>query len=171
MTTAIVGLVGVIVGSVLTALLNFYLQRAADQRRWKREDELQRQHWEREDRAALRAERISLYRDYLAKVYRVVNMIEFDENELRLMMYQIELLGSSEVSRHGVPLFFEASEVWHESDKPPPESKIDEALNNIHDTLYDFNKAVRAELGIPDPPPSPLPPPRIEGKDVPWPFS
>jgi len=63
MTTAIVGLVGVIVGSVLTALLNFYLQRAADRRRWEREDELQKHRWEREDRDGLRAERIGLYRD------------------------------------------------------------------------------------------------------------
>jgi len=159
MTTAIVGLVGVIVGSALTALLNFYLQRAADRRRWEREDALQRQHWEREDQAGLRAERISLYRDYVAQVHRVMDTLEFNPDEMRLMMYQIELLGSAEVVKWGVPLFFDALDVDGESRIRPPKSKIDEATDTLNRHLHKFNQAVRAELGIPEPPPSPPPRP------------
>jgi hypothetical protein len=165
MTTALVGLVGVIVGSALTALLNFYLQRAADQRRWSREDELQQQHWQREAKAALRAERISLYRDYIAHVHRAMNTLDFNDEEMRLMMYQIELLGSDDVAKRGVDLYFAAQDVWTETHTKPPETKIDEAMQAIDTHLYNFNKAVRAELGIPEPPPSPPPRPIKNGDE------
>jgi hypothetical protein len=164
MTTALVGLGGVIVGSVLTALLNFYLQRAADRRRWEREDELRRRHWEREDRLGLRAERISLYRDYVEQVDNAMDGLGFSAGEMRLMMYQIDLLGSEEVSSLGRSLYFKAMAFGRELDKPSElESKLDEALEALESSLYEFNKAVRAELGIPDPPPHPPTP--IEDKD------
>ncbi len=50
MSPAVVALLGVVVGALLTAFLNFFLQRAADGRRWKREEAAQRERWEREDR-------------------------------------------------------------------------------------------------------------------------
>lgn len=40
MTAAVFGLVGVVVGSVLTAWLNYWLQKQSDDRRWNREDRL-----------------------------------------------------------------------------------------------------------------------------------
>lgn len=46
MSTAAVALVGVVVGAVLTGVFNFFSQRAADQRRWAREDRT-RHHQER----------------------------------------------------------------------------------------------------------------------------
>ena len=48
-STAVIGLGGVMVGAVLTTVLNFFLQRAADNRRWKREAKAQRERWEHED--------------------------------------------------------------------------------------------------------------------------
>ena len=165
MTTAIFGKVGVIVGSVLTALLNFYLQKAADQRRWEREDELQRQHWEREDRAGLRTERIGLYRGYIAQVHQARDALGFDEEEMRRMMYEIELLGSDEVAGQAVELFFSTVDVWQEGNVPPPKSKIDQAMTDLERSLLGFNRAVRAEIGIPEPPRRGGPPPREPGRD------
>ena len=89
MITAIVGLVGVIVGSVLTALLNFYLQKAAELRRWKREDVRQQQLWEREDYTRFQADRLHLYRDYLVEAQRVRNLEGFNEEKMERMAVEI----------------------------------------------------------------------------------
>ena len=159
MTTAIVGLVGVIVGSALTALLNFYLQRAADRRRWEREDELQRQHWEREDRTGLRAERIGLYRDYVAQVLLARSFSGFDDAAMRRMMYEIQLLGSAEAATWAVRLYYDAVDVDYEATVPGPESELDQAMESLESTLSNFEQAVRAEFGIPEPPPKPPPRP------------
>jgi hypothetical protein len=164
MTTAIFGLVGVVVGAALTALLNYYLQRAADRRRWDREDALRREHWEREDRAALRAERVNLYRAYVEQAHRVLDVEGFDRDKMRLMMYQIELLGSSDVTRWGVPIYFDAEDAWEEMNTPPSEGTGEADWHDLQHDLYKFNQAVRAELGIPEPPPKPPPRP-IESDD------
>jgi hypothetical protein len=54
MTTAVIGLVGVIIGAILTALMNFYLQRAADQHRW-----------EIDERSRLRQDRYQAYTKFI----------------------------------------------------------------------------------------------------------
>jgi len=106
MITAIVGLVGVIVGSVLTALLNFYLQKAAELRRWKREDERQQQLWEREDHTRFQADRLHLYRDFRVEVQRARNLERFTEAEMERMAAEIELIsgpaGPSESAGSGL---------------------------------------------------------------------
>jgi hypothetical protein len=98
-TTAIANLVGVIIGSVLTALLNLYLQREADKRRWKREDELQQQQWKREDQTRFQADRMRIYRDFLVEARRARNLEPtFDEERMQRMVGEIELIsGSSNV--------------------------------------------------------------------------
>jgi len=68
LSAAVFGFIGVVIGSVLTALLNFFLQRAADNRRWAREDAVRSGQWEREYRTRHHHERLSAYRDLLAAV-------------------------------------------------------------------------------------------------------
>lgn len=51
MSAAAYGIIGVVAGVLLTGLINFVLQRAADKRRWKYEDEAQQKRWEHEDKA------------------------------------------------------------------------------------------------------------------------
>lgn len=62
-------------GAVLTTVLNFLLQRSADNRRWKREaeaqrerweheDEVQQQRWNREDKVRYHLERVRLYTEF-----------------------------------------------------------------------------------------------------------
>lgn len=89
MTTAIIGLIGVLVGSLSTAFVNHYLQKQAEERRWKRED-----------RVRLREDRLTLYRDYYREIEKAkdLGLGSFNEDKLRLMIAEIELIGSSEVS-------------------------------------------------------------------------
>lgn len=51
MSAAAYGIIGVLAGVLLTGLINFFLQRAADRRRWQRDDEAQQKRWEHEDEA------------------------------------------------------------------------------------------------------------------------
>ena len=85
--------------------------------------------------------------------------MEFDEDKMRRTMYEIELLGSYEVSLEAVPLFFHTAEFWREADIPPAKSNIHEAMMILEKSLFAFNKAVRSELKIPDDPPMRQPEP------------
>ncbi len=110
MNTALVGLGGVVLGVVLTSLLNFFLQKAADDRRWKREDEaqrerwrhedeVQRERWRHEDRIRYQVERLSVYRDFSLGARRTMNSggEEFDADRMDPLFHEIELIGSDEV--------------------------------------------------------------------------
>lgn len=68
LSTAVFTLIGVVIGSVLTGLVNFILQREADNRRWAHEDAVRSGQWEREDRTRHHQERLSAYRNLLAAV-------------------------------------------------------------------------------------------------------
>ena len=66
MTNPVVaGLIGVVVGSLLTLIGNFLLQRVADRRRFAHEERLQRERWEREDEVRYQAERIAAYARFM----------------------------------------------------------------------------------------------------------
>lgn len=62
---AVAGLIGVAVGSLLSLIGNFLLQRVADQRRFAHEERLQRERWEREDEVRYQAERIAAYARFM----------------------------------------------------------------------------------------------------------
>ena len=59
MTTAVVGIVGTILGVVVGSLLNFFLSALQEKRRWKREDQ-----------SKFVLERLALYRDFLHEMER-----------------------------------------------------------------------------------------------------
>jgi|SRR5829696_8364864 len=94
-------------------------------------------------------------------MHRARDALGFDEDEMRRMMYQVELLGSREVVRWAVPLFFDTLDADIAARTRVPASKGDEAMDALDRSYHKFNQAVRAELGIPDPPPT-RPPERIE---------
>jgi len=151
MTTAIVGLVGVIIGSVLTALLNFYLQRAAELRRWKREDERQQQLWEREDHTRFQADRLHLYRDFMVEAQRVRNLEGFNEMEMERMAVEIELVSSSaNVVHPAMALLYDTKDLWAYLHNGVGSEA--ETVGKWERNLYRFNQAAQDELGIPQKP-------------------
>jgi hypothetical protein len=147
MTTAIVGLVGVIIGSVLTALLNFYLQREADNRRWKREDEKQRQVWHREDRTRFHAERLRLYRDFLVEARRVYELERLAEERMDQMAMEISLISSAKVSNLAYTLLMAVEKGYRLSHEKDAEPNLGVAMDTYWRLRDDFSSAARAELG------------------------
>ena len=151
MTTALIGLVGVIVGSLLTTSVGYLLQKRADERRWKREDAVK-----------LRDEQLKLYRDYNREIERTRDLQGFNEEKLRLMMSEMELIASDAVAGHAVRLFFNAMEWWRDSDIPPSKGGNDRSKDELDKEHYEFTRTIRQELGIwkdwsKEPPPKPLP--------------
>ncbi len=86
MTTAIFGLVGVVIGGVLSALLNYLLQSAQDRRRWEREDQLK-----------FEPERLALYRNFLNGVESPRSWDESERERLSRILSEMELLSSKAV--------------------------------------------------------------------------
>jgi hypothetical protein len=147
MITAIVGLVGVIVGSVLTALLNFYLQKAAELRRWKREDERQQQLWEREDHTRFQADRLHLYRDFRVEAQRARNLERFTEAEMERMAAEIELIsGPANVVHPAMDLLYDTKDLWASLTQGGNE---DETLGKWEKNMHRFDQPTQDELGIP----------------------
>ncbi len=147
MTTAIVGIVGVIIGSVLTALLNFYLQRAADNRRWQREDEQQQQMWNREDRTRFHADRLRLYRDFLVEARRVYDLDASTEDRMDQLATEISLISSAEVSKLAAWLLMAVDRVSILSRQKDAEPDLGNAQHSYWLRRADFSSAARAELG------------------------
>jgi hypothetical protein len=98
-------------------------------------------------------------------VHQARDALGFDEEEMRRMMYEIELLGSDEVAGQAVDLFFRTVDVWQEGNVPSPKTKIDQVMTDLDRSLLGFNRAMRAEFGIPEPPRRGGPPPREPGRD------
>jgi hypothetical protein len=150
MNTAIVGLVGVIVGAVLTTVLNFYLQRAADIRRWQREEQRQQQLWEREDRTRFQEERLRVYRDFIVAAKRARDLKEFNEDNMSNMVGEIELIsGTSNVVWPAVNLRYLSEDVWLAGHRRTPPQEEDLVIDKWEREYAKFNRAAQAELGIP----------------------
>lgn len=140
-------------GSLTTTVVSFHLQKRADERRWRREDVVR-----------LREERLKLYRDYNQEIQRARELHGFDQDKLRLMMSEIELIGSEEVSGYAIRLFYDAFDWWRAADTRPSDKtglNPDAALDKLEKTYFKYMKAVKQELGIWEertgPPPAPLP--------------
>lgn len=156
MSPAVIALLGVVVGALLTALLNFFLQRAADGRRWEREDAAQRERWEREDRVRFQAERLGVYRDFLMEARRTLDTggEAFDEDRMAPLLREIELIGSDEVAVTATDVFMHASQAHHADrrfrQRRESGEKAEEAMLRFEESHRWFLRASRAELGIPE---------------------
>jgi hypothetical protein len=98
---AAVGLVGATVGAVLTDLISHRNLKAADLRRWRQEEEVQKRRWEREDRLRYHEDRLAAYKGLLEKT---------DPMRFRSNMLLAELLlkdrsehesGTDDANEHG----------------------------------------------------------------------
>ena len=156
MSSAVIALLGVVVGALLTALLNFLLQRVADGRRWEREDVAQRERWEREDRVRFQAERLGVYRDFLMEARRALDTggEAFDEDRMAPLLREIELIGSDEVAVAATDVFMHASQAHHADRRfrqnRESGDKAEEAMLRLEESHRWFLGASRAELGIPE---------------------
>lgn len=138
MTAATFGLVGVVIGAVLSALLNFLLQRSQDLRRWKREDELK-----------FEPERLELYRDFLNGMERARSSGKSEDDKLSVMLSEMELLSSSAVYNRASEAFSftrKLRSAWLD-DKHDHHDLLD-AEDHLAELMYRFNRAVRKELGV-----------------------
>lgn len=140
MTAAIFGLVGVVVGSVLTALLNYWLQRRADERRWDREDQLR-----------FHAERLRLYRDFSVEAAKAYG--EFDLEKFTTQLHEIDLIGAPKVAKAARSLWIYASGVGLEYEMKEAGEEFSQDLGRIEmnftTTNLAFTEAAREELGLP----------------------
>lgn len=154
MSTAVIGLAGVVVGAVLTSLLNFFLQRAADERRWKREDEIQRERWRHEDRIRYQVERLNTYRDFSARARRAMNSggEDFDADLMAPLLHEIELISSDEVASAADDVFmhgnlYKLAAARFRENREVGISSEDAALM-LETSHHRFVAAAKAELGI-----------------------
>ena len=155
MSEAVFTLVGVIVGGLVSAVSTFYLQRAAEDRRWKREDQV-RYHFER----------VQLYTEF-SKAANTIATLEMDnvqtpyeepsyikgnprklERQLFSVLYpQIAVIASTPV-KEAADAFLE--KVRFTAFEAMNSEIIDReeyagALSMLAET---FNQAAREELGI-----------------------
>jgi hypothetical protein len=82
---ATIGFVGVVVGALLTGVLNYFLQRAADKRRWEHEQSVQQQRWDREDEIREQQEQSTLVQQYLFQFQDAVEALWY---RLRNLAFQ-----------------------------------------------------------------------------------
>lgn len=140
MTAAIFGIIGVVVGSVLTAVLNYFLQKSLDNRRW-----------EREDRQNFQQERVRVYRELLIEADRVeklkTNLIT--EDDWSRILSEIDMFSSSLGVRLAArEMAFHATEVERTTATSDKIKDWHEAQQKLREARGNFGIAAREELGI-----------------------
>ena len=136
MTAAIFGLVGVVIGGVLSALLNYLLQRAQDRSRWKREDELK-----------FEPERLALYRDFLNGIERAHSGQGLERERLSGTLSEMELLSSMAVYERALAAFGFVEKL-HSGSWQDEAEELADVEDHMQELKYRFNRAVRKELGV-----------------------
>jgi hypothetical protein len=154
MATAVVGIVGTILGVVVGSLLNFFLSAWQEKRRWKREDQ-----------SKFVQERLALYRDFLNEMEHVRLGERFERGLLERQMAVMEVLSSKEVLNRAGAAFWFADRFWgvlcgdeepptHVEDEEeeefvePPATADDIRQHFAEEHLYRFIRPVREELGV-----------------------
>lgn len=139
-TAAIFGIVGVVIGTVLSATLNFLLQRTQDRRRWEREDELK-----------FEPERLALYRDFLNGMERSRPWDKSERERLSGILSEMELLSSRVVYERAYEAFEFSKRLqsaWSDEKGDYDPYDLAEAEDHLQELSYRFNRAVRKELGV-----------------------
>lgn len=156
-------IIGVVVALVSTFVSHTLVIRR-EREQWAREDRRQSEAWERETRAQHRADRLELYRKFLADVGKTSVMSEKGRNawnDAEAALPEIKLLGSEEAWKAGVALFELSTNAadleakihsrWDAGDHDAAEENrlelVEVRLRWIeqHET---FLKATRRELGV-----------------------
>jgi hypothetical protein len=102
---------GLIVGVAVAAassLVSHFLIRGRERERWEREERRQREEWDRETQAQHRADRLALYRQFLADVPRMGLGSDHEWaawHRAEQAWAEIKLLGSKEVREAADHLF------------------------------------------------------------------
>ena len=142
MSAAIAGIIGAIAGTILSGIVTYFLQRAADTRHWYREDQVRFQH-----------EKLYLYRDFLNEV-RFASGIRYCDDEmsrnLNSMVSEIGLVSSGCVQKVAEELVL-ATERWCEAGLGffrGDVKEVDERKLAFERAEADFHKASRVELGF-----------------------
>ena len=154
MSAAAYGIIGVLAGVLLTGIVNFFLQRAADHRRWKQEDESQRERWRHEDRIRYQVERLSVYRDFSLGARRAMNSggEEFDADRMDPLFHEIELIGSEEVVSAADDVLMHGHQYKHAAARFRENREVgitsEEAALAIEESYGRFISAAKDELGI-----------------------
>lgn len=129
-----------VIGAVLSALLNYVLQSAQDRRRWEREDKLK-----------FEPERLVLYRDFLNGMERTRPWDRSERERLSGILSEMELLSSRAVFERAHEAFTFAKELqsaWSDEEGNHDPYDLAEAEEHLQDLIYRFNRAVRKELGV-----------------------
>jgi hypothetical protein len=145
MTTAIIGLIGVVLGAAISSALTYFLQKAADDRRWEREAEQRRLEWHRENEYRDYHERRQAYSEFMASTDRLFagdgSLEAF--KQYRVCEAAVRLIATAEVEKAADVLGYRARGAA--SGAPVGNAEYGGALQ-------DFLRAAREDLGKPPPP-------------------
>ena len=177
--TVVAALIGGVVGSLLTSIANFFLQRAQDNRKFKHEQKSQQKRWDREDRTRHDEHRLKAYRDmYYAttddklgllknenqqfsgvdreRLVAGVDAISLCHSEIQLIAASNEVTQVSQMILHEALVLREAvkqridfSQASGEPWSPTPQ-QVGELWHPIVNQREKFRAAVQKELRIPD---------------------
>lgn len=151
MTTVFAASIGGVVGSVLTAVANFFLQRQQDKRRW-----------QREDRVSLQQDRLRIYREIIATLDLVQDgRSPYGEEFYAIregtmpMVAEMKLISSDTVVNAAEEALSAAQYYHHLSLRNEYGEKVDAAGLDLEQRTQDFIECVREELGLPKGEPDP----------------
>ncbi len=173
---ALIALLGVAVGALLTGGMNFLLQLIQDKRKSKQEKEKQNSLWAREDRTRHHDDRLKVYRDmygmvrteklgFLKNERQVLSGVVDREKlvaaveDLALHHSEIQLIASSKQVREASQMMLHEAlklraivNVQLEANKSwnPSPQDLGKLLNPLINRRDQFRKAAREELQIPE---------------------
>ncbi len=139
----LVAIIGVVTGAMVTGAVNFLIQRAADFRRWQREDQIR-----------FHVDKPHLYRDFLDKV-RFARDIRFCDSwmadDMSSLVSEMNLISFTDVSNAAQQLSLTIQR-WCETGAASFKGDTEERELALDAAHSDFVKATRRELGILDVP-------------------
>lgn len=145
MTTLLAVSVGGVIGSVLTAVANFVLQREQDKRRWQREDQV-----------SLRLDRVRIYREIIVTLELVKDGRSpcgeepFAIHEsLMPTVAEMKLISPDDVVYAAERAVSVAQLREHLSQKNETGERVEHASLDLEEAVEEFIENVREDLGLP----------------------
>ncbi len=147
----VIALIGVIAGATVTGAVNFFLQRAADNRRFAHEAYMQNRRWEHEDNQKQREARARVY----SELWGVVKTVELFPKSAVSDDWNFEWSRTVvELQMYGTPSTIDAARELYEivqrmvQSEPSDEKGKVELRTELTKREEKFRQAVKADLGL-----------------------
>jgi hypothetical protein len=137
-----------VLGPIAGLLFGKYLDRGAEERRWKRDQDADLERWIRVQEAErdqwLRDQRANAYRDAVAEGFLTAQQDRFDSVRMFSAIASVQVFGSRRASDLAYLLFAAADDGSVSTD--PDQSNPDSPRKSFSEVLMDFVDLTRAEL-------------------------